>query len=187
MLDMSKNTFFLRTNSDQNPSAQTNTLLQPVSGLIAPRSGLSEDLERNKGMLGAYYYLFCLMQSSGCRIAEILSSSYENVTSQGKLLIRGKKGSKDRLISDARVTEFLISMKELKLPPFFGCNRFTARRMLQRVSIFTHKKGRKNLTMTGIFRESYASEIREIEDNDSKVSELIGHRNPTNGKFYGKG
>lgn len=184
---MAQNTYFLSTKSVSNPSAQTNRVLHPNGHRAAGSADIGEVLQRNQGLLGVYFYLFVLMESSGCRIAELLDASHTAITSQGKLLISGKKGSNDRLISDSRATDFLIEMREIQRNPFHGCTRFTARRMLQRVSLFTQKSGRKNLTMTGIFRESYAKEIREINNDDSKVSKLIGHKNLNNGKYYGKG
>lgn len=184
---MPQNSIILRTKSVVNPTAQFNTLLQPGSMAGKDKTGSGEVLERNKGLLGVYYYLFVLMQSSGCRVGEVLGLSHSQITSQGKALIKGLKGSNDRFISDSRATEFLIKCRAIQRDPFTGCNRFTARRHLQRISLFTMKKGRKNLTMTGVFRESYAKEIREVDDNDSTVSKHIGHRVSTNGKHYGKG
>jgi len=184
---MAQNTVILRTNSDMNPSAQINTLLQPGSIDMAGPSRSGEVLERNKGLLGVYYYLFVLMESSGCRIGELLTASQQQISSQGKILIKGLKGSNDRFIGDSRSADFLIRMKSIGLDPFHGCNRFTARRHLQRISLFTQKSGRKNLTMTGVFRESYAKEIREVDNNDTTVSKHIGHKVSSNGKHYGKG
>ena len=170
-----------------NPAAQINSMLQPGSAGQLEISGPAEVLESNKGLLGVYYYLFVLMESSGCRIGELLSATHQQITSQGKLLIKGLKGSNDRFISDSKCTQFLIKMKSIERNPFEGCNRFTARRHLQRVSLFTQKKGRKHLTMTGVFREAYAKEIREVDDNDTTVSKHIGHKVRSNGKHYGKG
>lgn len=184
---MRQNSIILRTNSVKSPTAQFNTLLQPGAEPMAGYPGQVSVLESNKGLLGVYYYLFVLMQSSGCRVGEILGATCQQISSHGKLLIKGLKGSNDRFIHDARAAAFLLECKAIDRNPFHGCNRFTARRHLQKISLFTQKKGRKNLTVTGVFREEFAKEIREIDNSDSAVSKHIGHKVSTNGKHYGKG
>lgn len=184
---MLQNSNILRINSATNPSAQFNKLLQQDTEPPGRISAPGEVLESNKGLLGVYYFLFVLMESSGCRVGELLSATHSQITTQGKLLIKGLKGSNDRFISDSRATQFLLKMKAIQRDPFHGCNRFTARRHLQKVSLFTQKSGRKNLTMTGVFREQYAKEIREIDNTDTAVSKFIGHKVNTTGKHYGKG
>ena len=184
---MVQNSNILRINSVPNPSAQFNKLLHSSCSPGTGSCGSGEVLELNKGLLGVYYYLFVLMESSGCRVGELLNASYSQITTHGKILVKGLKGSNDRFISDSRATEFLLKMRAIQRDPFHGCNRFTARRHLQKISLFTQKRGRKNLTMTGVFREQYAKEIREVDNNDSAVSKHIGHKVSTTGKHYGKG
>jgi integrase len=152
-----------------------------------PGTSIGDQLARWKGSLGVYYFLFVLMQSSGCRISEALEITPGHISSEGKALIKGKKGSEDRFISDDRARAFLLKSKSIERPPFLGCNIFTALRHLKRIGLQTQKKGRKRLTVSGIFRESFAKEIREVDTEQSRVSKFIGHKVAKNGEFYGKG
>jgi integrase len=164
-----------------------NKHLQPDLIPATAVSSISDQLARWKGSLGVYYFLFVLMQSSGCRISEALEITPERISSEGKALIKGKKGSEDRFISDDRARAFLLKSKSIERAPFLGCNIFTALRHLKRIGLQTQKKGRKRLTVSGIFRESFAKEIREVDTEKSRVSKFIGHKVAKNGEFYGKG
>lgn len=176
-----------RTNSVMSPSAMTTSHMQRDPSQIEGSTAQESKLESFKSQLGHYYYLFALMESSGCRFSEVCQISWLLITSQGKAVVKGKKGSNDRLIFDARCSQFLLKAKSNQFNPFHGCNIFTANRHLHRLGLITQKIGRERLTVTGIFRESFAKEIREVCNDDSKVSELVGHKNKKNGSFYGKG
>ena len=177
----------LRTNSDMTPLAMINNHLQAPADPGAAGLSIGEQLLRWKGTLGVYYFLFVLQESSGCRISEALEITPERISSEGKALIKGKKGSEDRFISDDRARAFLLKAKSINRPPFLGCNVFTALRHLKRIGLQTQKKGRKRLTVSGIFRESFAKEIREVDSGKSRVSKFIGHKVAKNGEYYGKG
>lgn len=177
----------LRTKSDSSPSAPITKLLHRPAEVARSISGKVSKLDLHREELGNYYFLFCLMESSGCRISELLHATHDQITSSGKILIHGSKRSHDRFISDSRASQYLIKKKLAKCDPFMNMNRFTARRHLQRISYFTYKKGRINLTMTGVFREQFAKEIREVENTDKAVSKFIGHKSFNNGQHYGKG
>lgn len=170
-----------------SPSAQTTKLLQSNEDQKSQAFQASAVLQMKKGQLGVYFYLFRLMLVSGVRISELLNADHHCISNDGRLLIAGLKGSSDRLIFDSECTVFLLKMKAIQRNPFQGCNRFTARRILLSLSLYTHKSGRKNLTMTGVFREAFAKDVRSIQDNDGLVSKHIGHKNLKNGSFYGKG
>jgi hypothetical protein len=48
------------------------------------------------------------------------------------------------------------------------------------------KKGRERLTITGIFRDSYAAHIRTIQKDDKTLTRSIGHKAQQNDNYYGK-
>lgn len=186
-MDTFKNSNILRINSDPNRSTKFNKHTQPGSTATKGESRPVSPLEKFKSTLGIYYFLFALMESSGCRFSEIRSISYLSISSYGSVLVKGKKGSHDRFLQDQRSTNYLLKSKSIERDPFHGCHIDTANRHLKRIGLITQKKGRKNLTLSGIFRESYAKQIREVSPDDSTVSKFIGHKSATNGSFYGKG
>jgi integrase len=126
------------------------------------------------------------MEISGCRFSEVQSISYQRITKDGRVIISGKKGSQDRLISDKRVESLLLKSKAMEFNPFTMCHINSANRHLIRLNLYLSKEGRKKMTLSGIFRESYANQIRSVENLDSTVSQFLGHKNNTNGRFYGK-
>jgi len=160
--------------------------LQLEGDRIAKENAPGAILERSKHRLGAYYYLFCLMESSGCRFSEVASLTCEQISESGKWLVKGKKGSSNRFIDNKNCVEFLLKMKSIARAPFQGCNIFTASRHLISIGLITHKKGRERMTVTGIFRDNYARSIREVDNTSATVSKHLGHKVSKNGDYYGK-
>lgn len=136
--------------------------------------------------LGHYTPLFIFMAASGCRISEALDIRHWEISSNGSVLLRGKKGSDNRWIAPNDSKAYLLKCKSLDQDPFSSLNVYSARRHLIRAGVYIQKSGRKNLTMTGIFRELFAKEVRSINLGDIEVSKFIGHKSNSNAKFYGK-
>jgi hypothetical protein len=109
-----------------------------------------------------------------------------DIANNGSCLIKGRKRSYDRIISDLRVAEFLLKCKTLNLTPFRHCNIFTASRMLKSIGLEKFKKGRKRMTVTGIFRDEYAKNVRSIQREPGTLTREIGHKSRKNDEYYGK-
>jgi integrase len=184
---MQKSTNILRINSVSTRSAKFNTLHQPDQLSVLAITRPVSQLDQFKSILGHHYYLFVLLESSGCRYSEVQSIEPSQISNSGQVLIKGKKGSKDRFISDTRATQFLLNAKQNSIAPFLHCHVNSSNRLLHKIGLITQKAGRKKLTVSGIFRELYAKSIREVSNDNSKVSEFLGHKSDSNSQFYGKG
>lgn len=172
--------------SDLKPSAQINKVLQPSGESEGYISSIGLKLETAKPYLGNYYFLFSILLETGCRISEALSIRPEHITLVGKVLLLGKKGSNDRVVSISIARLFLLKSKMHNIAPFTGMNRFTARRHLLRLGITKLKKGRINESVTHIFRDEYVKDLRSVAMKESVRSDSIGHKIVKNTGYYGK-
>lgn len=183
---MQKTSIILRTNSDKRPTAMINNHVQLQTPATAPGIPLASSLEKSKGYLGNYYYLFCLLESSGARFSEVQDVRPNEIAQNGSVLIRGRKRSFDRVITDNRCTAWLLKCKGKDIAPFHGCNIWTANRMLKSIGLMKQKKGRERLTVSGIFRDAYAMHIRTIQKDERTLTRSIGHKVQANDNYYGR-
>lgn len=161
-------------------------LLQSGIYMAMEKTELLEKLRANKRCLGRYYYLFILQYMSGCRISEALNVHADDCSEQGKILIRGLKGSKDRIVNCEELIPLILRAKELGWILFYGMNRFTAYRLLKGLGIQRLKKGRKRESVTHIFRDEHSKECRRIGATGDSLKDSLGHKTQKNTDFYGK-
>ena len=175
-----------RANSVINLPAQINNLCQP--GVIDGSQGseLREMVEANKTYLGRYYYLFILLEVSGARVSEVLLIRHSDISDNGHILLRGLKGSENRIIHDSQASQFCCKMKSLGIDPFSSCNRFTAYRLLKNIGIGKLKVGRTHESVTHIFRDSYIEKLRALDISKRDLSKSIGHKSIKSTEYYGK-
>ena len=183
---MKQNANILRINSVSTLPAQTNKLLHKGSNKESEQRVIIDKLRQNKAYLGKYYYLFLLMFYNGTRISETLNLDHDKITSAGHVYLVSSKGSENRLIYAPECEQFLLKARKKFTNPFFGCNRFTAYRMLRNLGIGIRKKGRKHDSVTHIFRNLHAANLRQIGLEGQQLSKITGHKNPTNTDYYGK-
>lgn len=183
---MIQNSNILRIKSASTLPAQTNKLLHKGSNEEAERNVILDKLNSNRGYLGRYYYLFMLMYYNGSRVSETLNIGHERITSAGHVYVIGAKGSENRLLFAPECVEYLLKARANFTNPFFGCNRFTAYRMLRNLGIGVRKKGRQHDSVTHIFRNLHSANLRQIGLEGKQLSKITGHKNPLNTEYYGK-
>lgn len=174
-----------RTNSVLRRNAKTKTHLQPDSEPADQENTFHGQLEKVKNVLGPWAMVFNLMQVGGCRINEILKAQYTQISNEGGLHIKGSKGSNDRYIFDARCSSFLLKMKKHQTDPFHQLNIYAAIRLLKKHGIVTQKKGRVNQTVTGIFRNEKAKQVRNVSQDESLTANVLGHKSQKSTSYYG--
>jgi len=66
-----------------NPTTQINKLCQPSGGPTKPMASTDYLLNLNKSKLGAYYWLICNYEKSGCRVSEALNIRVAAISPEG--------------------------------------------------------------------------------------------------------
>lgn len=160
--------------------------LQPDSSQVNHYSSSRAQLIELKPKLGKWYIVFVLMQVSGSRINEILKAEYSQISDEGGLHIKAAKGSNDRYVFDFEASSYLLKMKNSCTNPFQHMNVYAAIRILKSVGLVTMKEGRTNQTVTGIFRNDKAKQVRNTSGDERLTANVLGHKSLNSTSFYGK-
>jgi len=145
-----------------------------------------EQLKTKKQYLGNYYYLFILQYQTGCRITEALNICPQDLSPNGMVLVKGLKKSQDRVCYIPELQPLINKSLSTGNKLFFSMNRFTAYRLLKSIGIQKLKKGRERESVTHIFRDQHAKNIRDLTSNEIVLSQQLGHKNQRNSEYYGK-
>lgn len=147
---------------------------------------LRTQLDENKQRLGLYYYLFVLLLESGCRITEALNIKKCDISKNGDVLIRGLKGSEDRVCSVSLLSRFFTKALLYNYDPFFRLNRFSAYRHLRNLGIGYTKQGRVKASVTHAFRDQKIKSARSLTADKKVLKKVVGHKSIVSQEFYGK-
>lgn len=145
-----------------------------------------EKIERRKHDLGTYYYMFRLQALNGLRISEALAIEADDILMGGAIVIKGKKGSNSRIVQDSLNADYYKQRHALNISAFDICNRFTARRLLQKIGIDIKKDGLANRSQTHAFREIYFQEIKKTTLTKQEIANQIGHKSLKSQDHYAK-
>lgn len=143
-------------------------------------------IENQKMFLGRYYQLFIFQYSTGCRVSEALEILPQDITSTGGVLIRAKKGGQDRIVFVAELASFFRLKKASNVMPFHNMNRFTAYRYLRDMGVTKLKKGRKNESVTHIFRDEFFKANRSVTQDKGVLSRSVGQSSQRSTDYYGR-
>jgi len=145
---------------------------------------LLDIITENKMFLGKYYYLFRLLCLSGCRISEGLAIKTSDVAVNGSVLIRGLKGSSDRVFYDHEIAQYAMNVSSRTPLIFFGCDRFSAYRHLKNLGIGTQKVGRERMSVTHIFRNEYIKLSKSLTSDSRVIANSVGHKSIKSQDYY---
>lgn len=175
-----------RYKSVLTPSAQTAKVLQPGSVLQVPPTAHLPDLESKKHLLGQYYFVALIQFKGGCRISEVLSIRYCDILLPDRVLIRGKKGSRSKIVSVPEAAQLLQKCAALKFDPFRNMNRFTAYRNYKKAGIMLYNETGKKAKVTHAFRHKLVDDLRSITSDKEIIKDSIGHNSVKSQSHYGK-
>lgn len=172
--------------ANTKPTAQITKLLHTRSDQVrkVERSGI--DWFARSLFLGDYALVFHLLDGYGFRISEVLSISSRDITARGNVIVRGLKGSGDRLIVAPELAAFFLKKRASGVDPFGHLNRYTAYRRLKELGIVKRKPGRKNASVTHSFRDEYVKGLREVETDNKVLKQFTGHKSGKSVDHYGK-
>jgi site-specific recombinase XerD len=120
----------------------------------------------------------------GARISEVLNINVNSISIDGRLVLKGLKGSNDRLIFiDANLFNLGILFKRyVKLGDY--TNRF---RIYREVSIlkscYSYGTNKKK-SITHGFRHDFVLDLLSTNMSKESISNILGHKNIKNLKYY---
>jgi len=171
-------------NANKELSAQTNRLCSGVNATITPNDGIDLELRKIFSVSETMFVIASLQYIYALRISEVLQLRYEDIDRVGRVVVRGAKGSNDRLIS---VREFSIYSKYLngaKGKLFDNVDRFFVYRFYKKMGLYFSIDGNENKSVTHSLRYYSQNEILKSSESVGDKKILLGHKNVNNSIRY---
>ena len=173
-----------RTNSVPNPFAQSATLYE----LSNPDNDNIYTSYKRIVLSYALSAVECavieLLMCHGLRISEVLRIKTYDIKSSGHIVIKGLKGSNDRLILPAMNLSFWMSSGSGMLPIQDTFSRFYFYRLFKRIGLYEKFEGHVNNSVTHSFRQKLLRGLKKDGVNSSLLSDFIGHVSKKTIKYY---
>lgn len=175
----------MKTNSDlinanKKLSAQSNTLCEVKGASMGHQLTIESIISKCKLHSESLYTICSLQLKFALRISEVLNLKYSDIDFQGRAIIKGLKGSNDRIIYVSEYPMFKNINRNSKELVFSHINRFYVYREYKKLGIYKLLEDNSNTSVTHFNR--YLSQA-VIEDNseDLRVKrQLLGHKSSKN-------
>lgn len=175
-----------RINPVSNSNAQTTKLCRDGSvGVSSSDLASAYDalVSREPEVIGL---IVTLLYYHGLRVSEVLSLNAINISSRGTLLIKGCKGSSDRIIVIPEYRDFLIRSRSSGVN-LFGCyNRFFVYRLLKKYNYISYKTYGGKSAVCHAGRYAFVKDVNGLTQDIELTASVIGHKNSSNTKKYVK-
>lgn len=166
------------------PSAQTTILSAPPNITTTRKQSQINDIMKSSRLMYNEKLILFIQVCYGCRVSEVLNISVNSISQDGRLVLKGLKGSSDRLIFiDANLFNLDIIFKRyVKLGDY--TNRF---RLYREVSIlqscYSYGSNKKK-SITHGFRHEFVLDLLSTNMSKESISNVLGHKSVKNLKYY---
>jgi integrase len=128
--------------------------------------------------------IYVLQFTYGLRISEVLGILAKNISKRGTIVIRGTKGSFDKIVDLPEFYTFFKKHKNNGTAPFYYYSRWFVYRTYKKLAInFGIKYGTLN-AVTHQFRYMKARDTMSISNDMELTQRTMGHKNIKSTKHY---
>lgn len=175
-----------RCKSDADLLAQSTTSLQEQSKEFqAIFDAASRFISNSKNFIIDRIVMQILV-AYGLRISEAISIQAQDISTDGTILIRSKKGSQPRLISGLQFSKWLADNRLFFSSQVRYRNRWYYYRLFKRLGIYKKMTGNMNNSTTHVFRYAFVQKVQAMTKEIETTGKIIGHVNKKNTENYGK-
>ena len=125
-----------------------------------------------------------LMLSGGLRISEVIAERMVLVNTFGQVLIKGRKGSRDKLVTPVYCADYWRSLQGWVFNPCSVVSRFSWYRFLRAQGVVLQEKGRKHQSVTHSARKLQAHCLYGAGVGVGSIQDVIGHRSARSTEYY---
>lgn len=172
------------TNSVPTPPAQYATLLHDNSVEENCRRILEWIVGQGTARFGIYAVGIDLLMSGGLRLSEILYPNAFYVNGLGQVLIKGRKGSADKLVTPLRFREWWQKKAGWCSNPFSISSRWAWYRFFKSQGVVMHEAGKVNDSVTHTARKLQAHSLFNAGIELESVRDVMGHRSERSTLYY---
>lgn len=172
--------------SVSNTSAQITKLCEP--GTEAERSYSDVvrvfDIARRESY--ALYVLLRLMFDNGLRVSEALQINAKDISFNYCIVVKGLKGSSNRVINASEFKDWLKIYRGLNCNPFSQFDRFFIYRYLKKHGVSHVYQGNVKASVTHQARHLVGQSVDSMNNGVDLIAKVLGHKNLSNTKYYVK-
>lgn len=172
------------TKSVSTPPAQFGTLLQGSEQDEINYNILKGIAQAGTAKYGAYAVGVDLMLSGGLRLSELLLSRGFFVTPLGQVLVKGRKGSADKLVTPVFLTQYWTGMRGWVANPFSFSSRWSWYRFFRAQGVVLSENGKVNKSVTHVPRKLLAHSLFNNGVELQSVADVVGHRATSSTEYY---
>lgn len=125
-----------------------------------------------------------IMINGAARVSEVLEIKCADIKSTGHLIIRGKKGSEDRIITTTLSDSYLRKCKLHSFDPFSHLNRWYIYREFKKLGIEHKFQGKTKNSVTHYYRQMTLRLFHVEQEKINTRAKLSGHKNKKSLKYY---
>lgn len=125
-----------------------------------------------------------LMYIGGVRVSEALRVRPTDVTSRGDVMVRGLKGSNDRLVTPLKYQSFWLRYRSGGGSVESEVSRFYVYREMRKHGLYMKYGNNQLNSVTHMFRHLKALSMRDGGMEQEAISHILGHKQVSNSKFY---
>jgi len=174
----------LRIRSDSIPSAQSSILYCPDTDHLPVLDTMFIDKVKGYALTMTDSAVLELLMFYGLRISEVLRIKKNDIKSTGHIIIKGLKGSNDRLVQPKYYYEFWFKSGYGSLPLGGIYSRFYYYRLFKRMGIGQKFNMNSNTSVTHYFRHNLIIELKRQGVPEHMLSSYIGHVSKKTLKYY---
>lgn len=130
------------------------------------------------------FAVLTLMNDNGLRISEVLNIDYKDITANGSIVVKGLKGSRDRLVYARLGGEYWNKCKALGGCEHTGRNRFYYYRLCKKFGLGQGFAGKDHNPVTHEFRHRFVTNLLNQGYSIEQVADIVGHKNVSSTMFY---
>lgn len=174
------------TKSDPKLSAHYNRPLQLESKTFQRVMAIASGYVNNPENYIIDRICMMLISAYGLRISEVLNIQSFDISTDGTILIRSKKGSDPRLVSGLQFSKWLSKNRLFFASQMRFRNRWFYYRLFKRLGISEKMTGNVNSSVTHVFRYAFIDKMQQITGDIETTGKVIGHVSSKNTQRYEK-
>lgn len=170
--------------SVSTPPAQFVTLLQGSEQDENNYNILKSIAQAGTAKYGVYAVGVDLMLAGGLRLSELLYPASFFVTSLGQVLIQGRKGSANKLVSPVFQSQYWAGSRGWVANPFTFSSRWSWYRFFRSQGVVLSESGKVNKSVTHVPRKLLAHSLFNNGVELQSVADVVGHRAISSTEYY---
>lgn len=167
-------------NANKKITAQSNTLCVVHGASMGHQLTIESILSKCKLHSESLFVICSLQLKFALRISEVLNLKYSDIDFQGRAIIKGLKGSNDRIIFVSEYPMFKNINRASNELIFSHINRFYVYREYKKLGIYKLLEDNSNVSVTHFNRYLSQAVIDDKTEDLSIKRQLLGHKSSKN-------